>query len=182
MNKFRKAISVGMSAALLASLFTTIAATAVLAAAPATAVTSVGSVPRAGTSASAGSFSFTEGNLLDWSTFGTLTVTIKDSAGNPTVHFVGAGTLAAPDSLGATLSVGDNSFTVTTTDSDPLNTQLFTVSGLKIKADGAAALGAIKTTYVGTGAFVTYFDAATATATGTLGGQVNAAVFALKPD
>ncbi len=171
MNRFRKAISVGMSATLLASLFTTIAATAVLAA-PATAVTSVGSVPRAGTSTSAGSFSFTEDDVDvdDWQS-GTLTVTILDNDGDPTVHFVGTGTLTAPGSLDASLSVGDNSFTVTIEDGDDLNRELFTVSGLKIKADGDAALGAILTTYVGTGDFEDYFDSALK-ATGTLANTI----------
>lgn len=174
MNRFKKAFSVGMSAALLATLFATTVAPAVLAA-PVASVTSAGSVPREGTSAGTASFSFTEDGIADWDN-GTLTVTILDNADNPTVHFVGAGTLTAPDSLGASLSVGDNSFTVTITDGDDLNQELFSVTGLKIEADADAALGAIHTTYVGTGDFVAYFDAATATATGTLGTQVDAGV------
>jgi hypothetical protein len=155
-----------MTATLLASLFTVIAASSALAA-PVASVTSAGSVPREGTSAGTASFSFTEDGVADWDN-GTLTVTIEDNDSNPTVHFVGPGTLTAPDSLGASLSVGDNSFTVTITDGDDLNQELFSVSGLKIKADEDAALGGIETTYVGTGDFVAYFDAATATATGTL--------------
>ncbi|MBI3749846.1 MAG: hypothetical protein HY262_13525, partial [Chloroflexi bacterium] len=164
MNKWKKAISFGMSAALVASLFTFIAAGTALAAPGTASVGSAGSVPRAGTSATAATFTFTEDVANDWgftsSVPGTLTVTIKDSGNNPTVHFTGTATLVAPDSLGASVSVGDNSFTVTLTDNDPLNAEKFSVQGLKIKADGAAALGAIKTTYTGTGGLSGYFDAA----------------------
>ncbi|MBI2763886.1 MAG: hypothetical protein HYX54_09100 [Chloroflexi bacterium] len=168
MNRFKKAFSVGMSAALLATLFATTVAPAVLAAAPGTAaVGSAGSVPRAGTSAAAATFTFTEADINDWSSAGTLTVTIKDSGDFSTVTFTGTPTLVAPDSLGASVSVSGNTFTVTTTDWDPLKTEQFSVQGLKIKATAGAALGAIKTTYSGTGPFGGYFDSAPK-ATGTL--------------
>ncbi len=181
MNKWKKAISVGMSASLLASLFTVIAASTAFAVAPGTAtVGSAGSVPRAGTSAAAATFTFTEADINDWNAAGTLTVTILDNASAAKVHFSGTATLVAPDSLGASVAVGDNSFTVTTTDWDVLNTEQFSVTGLTIKADAGAALGAIVTSYVGTGPFAAYFDAAPK-ATGTLvsgivGGATSATV------
>ncbi len=157
-----------MSAALLASLFATTVAPAVLAAPGTAGVVSAGSVPRAGTSAGMASFTFTEDLINDWGAAGTLAVTIAPAApGTGTVTFTGTPVLVAPDSLGATVAVAGSTVTVTTTDWDPLKVEQFSIQGLMIKASATATLGAIVTTYVGTGPFAAYFDA-TPKATGTL--------------
>lgn len=166
MNRFRKAISVGMSAALLASLFTVIAASSVLAS---TTVTSAGSVPRGGTSTNAVSVTMTENTAACFAAGGGTLIYTITTAG---VTFDGTPTIAAPGSLGATVTSTTTSFTVTATASDTGNIEQITVSGLKLKATTAAALGAITATLTGT---LSACVLGTATAIGTLGTQVNAA-------
>jgi hypothetical protein len=163
LNKWKKAISAGMSAALVASLFTFIAATTAFASVT---VTSAGTVPRGDTSTGTATFTFTENDANEFSINGTLTVTILDSASGATVTFTGTPVLTAPGSLGASVAVAGNVITVTTTGHDDSNVEQITVSGLKIKATLAAATGAIKATLGGTlSGFVT---PATVTATGIL--------------
>ena len=159
MNKWKKAISVGMSATLLASLFTVIAASSVLAA---TSVAGVGNVGRGATSTNAATFTFSEEsvNCIRSALGGAgapnapvdLFVQIAPKApGLGTVQFVGTPTLVAPGSLGAvaslqgTLGVNDT-LRIRINGGDEFNKQQITVTGLKIKASSAASLGAIVTT------------------------------------
>jgi len=177
LNKWKKAISVGMSASLLASLFTVIAASSALASVT---VTSAGTVPRGSTSAGTATFVFTENSAGTAGTSfpttgGTLTVTINDNgvaAPEPGVAFVGTPVVAAPGSLGATASVAGNVLTITTTGSDTSNVEQITVSGLKISADLLAGTGAISATLGGDAAMQSAVTTATATATGTLATSV----------
>ncbi len=173
MNRFRKAISVGMSAALLASLFTTIAASTVFAAVT---VTSAGNVPLDGTSTGTVTFAFAEQNIASLPAgAGSLTVEIGDSddpvaavptAGNFEVTFSGTPVVSGPGSLGAlsASAVGDT-LTVSWTNSDILNVETITVSGLKISAAIGAETGAIKAQLGG--AFIAAFQGG-GTASGTV--------------
>lgn len=162
----KKAVSIGTSAALLASLFTAIVAAPVAAD---VSVTGVGVVPRGGTSTDAATFVFTENvETCVPAAGGSFTVTLTDSADAATVQFSGTPTVVSPVSLGpATASASGNVLTVTMTASN--NTagstpEQITVSGLKIKALETAAAGAINAT-IG-GAQAGCFAPATTTATG----------------
>ncbi|MDA8238155.1 MAG: hypothetical protein M0T75_09800 [Chloroflexi bacterium] len=170
MSLWKKAVSVGTSAALLASLLVTVAAPAALAS---TAVVSVGTVARGTTSTNAATFTFTENSVNAFAGAGTLIVTILDSAGGNTLSFVGTPVVTAPGSLGAVSATkSGNVLTISTTNQDPFNVEQITVSGLKIYAnlaafDGSsAATGAIRATLTGTLAGGVL--SATATATGIL--------------
>ena len=137
-------MSVGMSAALLASLFTVIAASSVSAA---TSVTSVGNVPRGG-SATGLVFSLTESSAACLANAaGSATITIADSASAATVSYTGAAAASGPGSLGTlTASASGQVLTINWTASDTLNIESITVSGLGISATTAAATGAIMAT------------------------------------
>lgn len=152
-----------MSAALLASLFTFVAASTALAAVT---VGSAGNVPRAGTSTGTVTLTFTESaaaclaNPLPASP--DLTVTI-DQAG---VTFGGTPTVSAPGSLGATASASGGVITVNLTGSDPLNVETLVIGGLTLSATAAAPLGTVTATLGGDGATVACFTGGTTTATG----------------
>ena len=183
MNKWKKAISVGMSATLLASLFTVIAASSALAS---SSVTGVGTVPRGGESTTTATFLFTESAIdaINNTTPGSFTVSIFDSSADcnnagtfaaaSTVHFGGTGAISAPGSLDASLAVGDNSFTVTLGDDDEFNVETVSVTGLTISADTDAATGAMKAcvTADADGIFAAAFATGTTTATGKLSSAI----------
>ncbi|MGE5156152.1 MAG: hypothetical protein ACM3JP_01495 [Betaproteobacteria bacterium] len=175
MNKWKKAISVGMSAALVASLFSTIAAGTVLAAATdyGFTVTGAGNIPTTGTSGAV-SIAVTEGQATGWDAAGnTLTFTMTDSsgAGDPTIDWAGTPAISgAPGSLtGITVSKSLNVLTVSFTASNTAQIENFTISGMKITTDGAAT-GAVrviaaKTAGGGTGTIPT--------GTGTASAEIN---------
>ena len=170
MNKFRKAISVGMSAALLASLFTVIAASSALAAIT---VSGVGTISQGATSAGTATFTFTENSVAALSTTGSMTVTITPAVpGTGSVTFVGLPSFVSspPGSLGATVTggAGSSSFTINVTGNDPLNVETLVVGGMKIKASADASKGAIVATLSGTPSVYGAFQGGTTTATGKL--------------
>jgi hypothetical protein len=174
LNKWKKALSAGMSAALLASLFTVIAASTALAT---TSVTSVGTFGRGTTSTGTATFTFTEtavnsfANAIDATA---LTVTIMPKAPvTGTVAFVGTPVVTAPGSLGASATVVDNVLTIKITGADNGTQEQISVSGLKIKASVDASLGAIVATLGGNQAAAV--TAATATATGILQAAITGA-------
>lgn len=169
MSIWKKAVSIGASAALTASLLATVAAPSVFAS---TSVTSAGAIAAGSTSTGTASFTFTENSAIAFNTTGTLTVTILDANSANTLTFSG-GTLTAPGSLGASLSVSGNTFTVTTTGFDNNNVEQITVSGLKIAASTSAAAGAIGATLGGSLASAVL--PGTATATGILQTALGAA-------
>ena len=161
MNIRKKGAAIGFTATLLASMIAVIAAPF---ASAATTVTSAGAVPRGGTSAGTAAFTFGESAIACFAAFTppdnynnhalnpALTVTILDSASAATVHFVGTPVVTAPGSLGATASItgaASNVLTINFTNSDPLNIEQISVSGLNISADNGAANGAIKATLGG---------------------------------
>ena len=186
MSITKKAISVGLSAALLASLAATVVAPA--AALADYSVANTVAVPVGGTS-SGTALSLTFNDASTWSSglsgggfctatsggtvSATLTYTIKDYAGNSTLSFVGTPTITAPSSLGASVAlaqtnVANDSFTVTITGCDPNNVEQFTVGGLQIAASGSAAPGQIQAALSGSSAFMLAITGATTTAKGTL--------------
>jgi hypothetical protein len=157
-------MSVGMSAALLASLFTFIAASSAFGA---VSVTSVGNVPRGGTSTNAATFTFSEetagcisnfgGGTPNTTTFAVLGASATFSVqiaqfggGGPgNVTLTGTPVVTAPGIMGATASLTAptaDTLLVKITGSDPINKQQITITGLKIKAKAGAALGAITAT------------------------------------
>jgi len=178
---WKKALSVGTSAALLASLLITAVAPAALAT---TTVTSAGAVAIGQTTTTTASFLFTENDIKDLTAAGNFDVYIFDNGGdcavapgvgvntNATVHFVGPATISAPGSLGATVTLSDHSFNVKWTAKDDANVETILIGGLKIKADAtpvAAKTGAIKAcVYNDTGMFAAAFADTTVTASGKL--------------
>jgi hypothetical protein len=163
LTKWKKAISAGMTATLLASLFTFVAASTVLGAVT---VGSAGNVPRAGTSTGTVTLTFTESgaaclaNPLPASP--DLTVTI-DQAG---VTFGGTPSVNAPGSLGATASASGGVLTINLTGSDPINVETLVISGLTLSATAAAPLGTVTATIGGDGPTIACFTGGTTTATG----------------
>jgi hypothetical protein len=150
----KKAISIGLSGAMLASLAATVVAPAALAAVT---VGSVGVVPVGGSSTANNlQLTFTEQaiNSIPTNSAGSFTVAICDSAGFATypactdagaVSFIGTpSTAASTGSLGASASIAGNVLTVSIAGSDPSQIESVIVSGLGISATTAAATGAIQ--------------------------------------
>jgi hypothetical protein len=153
LNKFRKAISVGMSAALLASLFTAIVA------APASAavtVAGVGAVAVGATSAGTATFTFAEDAIDSFANAGgSFDLWIGDSndvapvvgAVAPTaseLSFSGTPSVAgSTGSLGAGATIAGNTLHVTIAGSDTLHKESIIVTGLKIKVAAGAETGAM---------------------------------------
>ena len=110
------------------------------------AVTGVGNVARSGDSATDLVLQFTEvGNATITAGAGSLQVTLTDQAGLPgTITFIGSPAVLAPGSLGATAALTAPSvLTVSIVDSDTLNIEQMTITGLGIRAGSGAALGPI---------------------------------------
>jgi hypothetical protein len=165
LNIGRKAFSVGMSAALAASLLTAIAVPAALASIT---QTSAGNVAQGTTSAGTATFLFTENSAAALVTTGTMTVTITDSATGNTVTWAGTPVVSAPDSLGASVSLLGNALNIKITGHDDLNVETIAISGLKVKAASNAAPGAVIATLSGSAAVYGAFVGGTVTATGRL--------------
>ncbi len=167
MNKWKKALSVGMSATLLASLFTVIAASSALATVT---VGSAGSVPVGGTSTGTVTFTFTENAAACLANPLPATDDLVITIVNPGVTFSGTPVVSAPGSLGATASASGQVLTINLTNSDTSNPDNFSITGLKLAAASTAAAPADVTANVtGTGGAGTAFDCYTtgvSTATG----------------
>jgi hypothetical protein len=158
-----------MSATLLASLFTVIAAGSAMASVT---VTSAGNIPVGGTSAGSATFVFTESAIGAFTGAGSFDVVIDDSDGGD-VTFTGTPVVSAPGSLGATASIAGDTLHIATTGADNLNVESITVTGLKIKAAATASLGAVVAT------LANFAGGITLTALqpgGTAGGAVSAAI------
>lgn len=158
-----------MTATLLASLFTVIAASTALAA---VSVTGTQTVPRGGTSTGSPTFTFTENSANCFPNAGAnpaLVYTIT----TPGVTFTGTPVITRPDSLGASVTFTSTSFSIKTLGQDPANVEQMTVTGLKLKATTSAPLGTITATLTGDATTLACV-LGTTTATGTLGTQVNA--------
>ncbi|HZV27103.1 MAG TPA: hypothetical protein VFG00_12535, partial [Acidothermaceae bacterium] len=173
-----KALSVGMSAALLGSLFATVVAPSALAAIT---VGNAGNVPQGGTSAANVSFTFQEqaANSIATNASGSFTVTILPALpGTGTVSFSGTpSTAGSTGSLGASASVAGNVLTVSIAGSDTNNVETIFVTGLTITASSNASLGAIRATmggYTGSITGAAIFSAG-GTATGTIASGIGAA-------
>lgn len=166
MNKFKKVISVGMSATLLASLFTVIAAGSAMASITGT---GAGSVAQGSTSAGTASYLFTENSIAALpNAAGSMTITITPAApGAGTVEWVGPPVVTAPGSLGASASIAGNVLTISVAASDPANVETISITGLKVKASSTASPGAVVAT-LSTGLIGTAFSGGTVTASGKL--------------
>ncbi|MBF6604782.1 MAG: hypothetical protein IVW53_04280 [Chloroflexi bacterium] len=140
----KKALSIGMSAGLIASLFATAVAPTALAAIT---VGNAGNVPVGGTSAANVSFTFTEQAIASLSNNpGTFTVTILPALpGAGSVSFVGTpSTAGSTGSLGAYASIAGNALTIGISGSDVNNIESIFISGLKISAAPGTTLGPIR--------------------------------------
>jgi hypothetical protein len=170
LNLMKKALSLGTSAALVASLLATVGAPAALATIAVT--TPVGTFAQGTTSATAGVWTFTENSAAALSTTGTMTVTITPGGTTPTgsVAFVGTPVLTGNvGSLGASASLtAPNVLTITITGNDPLNVETLVVSGLQISASANASQGNIVATLGGTSSVYSAFQGGSYTATGKL--------------
>ncbi len=174
----KKALGIGMSAGLIASLFATAVAPSVLAAIT---VGSAGNVPVGGTSALPVSFTFTEQavNSIPTNTAGSFTVTIAPAApGAGSVSFVGIpSTAGSTGSLGASASIAGNVLTVNIAGSDTVNIESIFISGLKISAAPGTSTGAISATLsAGSGSLTgpAAIFSGGGTATGTLASGIGA--------
>jgi len=134
LNKWKKAISVGTSAALLASLFTAMVAGPVSASVSAT---SAGTFAPGTTSPNTVTFTFVERSAALLAGASSLTVTINDVDGGDVVFSGTPSTAGSTGSLGATAVAAGNLLTVSWAASDAANIETIIVSGLKIAADGA---------------------------------------------
>jgi len=167
--KFRKAISAGLTATLLASLFTVIAASTALATVT---VGSAGSFARGTTSTGTVTLTFTENTAGCLAVAGVaaaddLIVTVADSAAADTIDFVGPVTVTAPGSLGASAAVNaSGNLVIQLTGTDGANVEQLIISGVKLSATDLAALGAVQATLGGVATTSACFAGATTTATG----------------
>ncbi len=169
MNKWKKAISAGMSAALVASLFTFIAAGSVLAS---VSVTSAGNIParRIVDGYRLPSVSRKSRRPLCRTRRVRSTSPSSTRQASNTLAFSGTPVVSAPGSLGASASIVGNVLTFSWSASDTSNIEYIDVSGLSIDDVGAAALGAVKATLAestGAGVAVADFQAG-GTASGTI--------------
>lgn len=140
----QKAFSIGASAALLASLFTAVAAPAVFAT---SAVTNGGTIYRGGPASAAITFSFNEDTVNQWAD-GSATLTMKDSAAGTTIKFSGTPVCTATGTPGisctaAVSGAGSNILTITVAGTSSTRTDGLTVTGLKVKAGATAPTGAV---------------------------------------
>jgi hypothetical protein len=109
-------------------------------------VTGVGEIVQGGTSPNELVLHVKEaGNATIGTGPGSFQVTLTDHAGLPdTIGFAGTPSVSGPGSLGATASLtAPDVLTVNIVDSDTLNIESITITGLGIRAEPAAALGSI---------------------------------------
>ena len=110
-------------------------------------VIGVGQIPRGGMSGNTLVLQFLEvvADAIP-SAAGSFRVTLTDGAGDgSTVGFVGAPSVQAPGSLGATVArLGPNALLVSILGADPNNVELLSIRGLGISASATAALGALR--------------------------------------
>jgi hypothetical protein len=182
LNRFKKAISVGMTATLLASIMAVVAAPAAMASITGT---SAGNVAQGSTSAGTASYLFTENSIAALPNApGSMTVTITPAApGTGTVSWSGTPVVSAPGSLGASASILGNVLTINVAASDVNNIETISISGLKVTASATASPGAVVAT-LSAGAIGTSFSGGTVTATGKLAQAygIGTTVFAVAND
>jgi hypothetical protein len=182
-NIRRKLSTLGLAATLLAA--TAIALTPGIAAASVT-VGSAGSVPAGGTSSGTVSFTFLENAAAAFpGGGGTLSVTLADSLGVPTVHFNGQPSISIDPTLtGVSIAMMPNlvGFTLTIGATDTTKVEQIVVGGVQLRTDSPAAAGAITATLGGslaTSVSSTTTLASPGTVTG--GGTGTHLVFATQP-
>ena len=151
---FKKAISIGVTAALLGSLMVALVPGVAFGVSWTTSPTPIPTVAR-GTEAGAASLAITENSPCEFSGGNRLDIWIRDKAGGNTVFF-GAGGAVGPDSLAPTLTHDpndDSHLWVRMGTANCSQIETLTLTGLKIYADGHpydgdnAALGNIQVLY-----------------------------------
>lgn len=169
MTIWKKAVSVGTTAALLASLLVAVAAPAALASIT---QTSAGNVAQGSTSAGTATFLFTENSAAALTTTGHMYVTITPAApGAGTVTWAGTPVVSAPDSLGVIVTFSAlNVLDIRIRGFDNTNVETISITGLKVKASADASPGAVVATLSDDGAGAVYgaFVGGTTTAYGHL--------------
>ena len=170
MDVLRKAARLSLVATLLATVGSALSVTG--AAASAT-VGSAGTVAPGGTSSGMVSFTFAEDTAAALPAGGgTLTVTLADSMGVPTIHFVGQPSISASPTLGGvsiTMGPALTSFTFNVASSSTIAIESLQASGVQLGADQPAAAGAITATL--SGSLASAVSATTTLASpGTVGG------------
>jgi hypothetical protein len=172
LNLAKKALSIGTSAALVASLLATVVAPSVAAS---TLVGSAGVVPVGGTSTAASSYQFCENAAGDWHAGGTIIVTISPYTAGGAVTFTNAtGGAPAPTVTqnpgglgGVTATALGSVLTITVPTDDNANALCLTVGNLYISAAAGTTTGAINAAVAGTGATTpASFASSTTSATG----------------
>ncbi len=145
MNRFRKAISVGVTATLLASLMATVAAPAAFAALTST---TGGTIVPGGSSSAAFTLTAAEDTVTDFSN-GSFTVAVYDSVGDDTATDVNWDTSSVPSVTvnagvgGATAGFVDDTLVVTVTGTDVTKIDSFTIGNLRVLAGVDADAGAV---------------------------------------
>ncbi len=146
MNRFRKAISVGVTATLLASLMATVAAPAAFAA---VSTSGGGTITPGGAASPAGTLTFAEdGPDPTWNNFdnGSFDVEVQDSAGGAFVTWDTGSvpTVTRNSGVGsATAAFVGGELRITLADVDDTKLDSFTIGNLKVEADIDAPDGAV---------------------------------------
>jgi hypothetical protein len=116
-------------------------------------VGSAGTVPAGGESSGLVSFTFVENSASAFPAGGgTLTVSLADALGVPTVHFAGQPSIAADPTLGGVsiaMAPTLSGFTLTITSTDTTKIEQIVIGGVKLTTDSVAAPGAIQATLSG---------------------------------
>ncbi len=143
MNRWRKAISVGLTTALVGSLLATAGAPAALAALGST---FAGNITPGGASSAAFTLSFAEDSVNDFGD-GSFTVAVLSSAGaDAHITWDTSSVPSVTRNLGvggATVGFSSDTLVVSVTGTDVSKIDAFTVGNLKVKATAGAAQGAV---------------------------------------
>ena len=144
-----KAASLGVAAIMVASL----AGAALADSTVSNTATPTGPVVRAAGFVGTASYTFTENAVNQFPAGGfVLTIDISDAQGGRTVHFdkTASSLVLSPDSLALSAAFStsnDYTLVITSLTSNIVQNETLGIGGLKVKADGTAALGAIRTRY-----------------------------------
>ena len=185
MTIWRKALSLGASAALLASLMATVAAPAAFA--TTATVTGGGAINPGGPASSAVTLSFTEDAANEWAD-GSSKIVLFDAAGASKIAFTGTPTVTASGgpapfacsaALGTT-TLANDSLTVSCTGATNTRLDSFSITGLKVKAISGAAIGAVQAQWTSVSGNID-LGMISMTASGTLDSDVAAAAPATFP-
>ena len=170
MDILRKAARLSLAATLLATVGSALSVTG---AAALVTVGSAGTMPAGGTSTGMVSFTFDENSFAAFpGGGGTLTVTLADSAGVPTIYFVGQPSISVSPTLGVSITMGPalTSITFNVASSSTSTIEQIVASSVRLGANQPAAAGAVTATL--SGSLASAVSATTVLASpGTVGGS-----------